>query len=350
MRLPLLIILKFTLQLSRATISGTYSSFNWQVHVFHYIIKNFEPSQITLFLPNPKNEEFYNINHVLKNVVSNVSIMIVDTSSIKANNSMFQHPSFWYPRLTNMFVIVYLSKNLVVHNGVNKIESIIDLMVDIAPRPIRPRCLLIIFGSIQVPKHIIQHISLYAWSKKFIDFTTLVLQQTVSPSILQFKVSNQSITYHYYNPFLNRHFYGLYNPSIDLFPGKLQNLYGYKLVVAATNNPPYVILTRNETGYPILNHIGANHRMLRILRKAMNFTFELAPSTFEYYTEGHNESLVFKLMTGEINLSMNHLFLNKANAYLDKLGKNCNNNFYLLRMLLNCFFHMNLYRKKYYYD
>lgn len=289
------------------TLTPSLQTCHWMHHVFDYIVATFHPTVITLFVPESKSEEFHRVDCILKSVISN-TMLRVDLEQLHCNASIFQLVVFSYPRKLNFYVVVYPSIDLM--TNLSKFKLSLDLMVDIAPRPTRPRLLLILFGYETLPKTLIESVLLFAWSRKFLDFTI---------------IDQFSVTYHYYNPFLQRYFFDSYVQGVNLFPNKLSNLYGYRLKAAATNNPPYVILKRNETGHPLLDRkTGSSFRTLRILAKQMNFTYEFPPSSFEYYNEDSKESLFERIYRGEINLSMNQLFISKTTMPFDKLGEEIN--------------------------
>ncbi|OXU21695.1 hypothetical protein TSAR_016957 [Trichomalopsis sarcophagae] len=278
---------------------------HWMQHLLDYIVATLRPTLITLFVPMSKDEDFRLADCFLKSAISNTTVLIVDLEQLYLNASIFQLVVFDYPRRINFYAVIYPSIELM--RDSSRLKDSLDLMVEIAPRPSRPRVLLILFGSKTLPQTLVDSILLFAWSRKFLDFTI---------------VDQLSVTYHYYNPFLERFFLGRYAQGVNLFPDKLTNLYGYRLKAAATKNPPYVLLERNETGYPLLDRkIGSSFRTLRILANKMNFTYEFPPSSFEYYNEGNEESLFERMYQGEINLSTNHLFIRKTTTQFDKLER-----------------------------
>ena len=305
------------------------STCNWMQHVFAYIAETFRPVQISLFVPDPRNEEFFHANYILRSIMRNTSTLVINTSRLDASAPIFKLPVFDYPRRTNFYVVLYPTANLMIntsHHNVDEIYSILDLMVEIATTPTRPRYLLIFYGVTDVPGSVLESVLLRAWARKFLDFTIMVLSRSLFHSTLDYySIDEETVTYHYYNPFLQKYYSGTYTAETSLFPKKLMNLHKYLLKVAVTNNPPYLILERNATGYPILNRVGSQFRTLRILSTVMNFTYEFAPSATEFYfiDDGcvDKNSLFYRLLEGEINLSVNHLFIRRTNANYTRLGE-----------------------------
>lgn len=111
----------------------------------------------------------------------------------------------------------------------------------------------------------------YAWSRKVLDFTIIeATQPDVSQYLLAPKSSAVLPIIHQLNPFKKEYLRENWNKNtINLFPNKFDNLYGYPLRIKAVNNPPFTVAEFNDRDEPI--KIGGAHlRLIKTFIKELN--------------------------------------------------------------------------------
>lgn len=64
--------------------------------------------------------------------------------------------------------------------------------------------------------------------------------------------SQNPVSVHQYNPFINVYKNKNYSSKVAIFPDKLQNLNGLEMKVSSFNNPPTLFVTRNSSGFPMM--------------------------------------------------------------------------------------------------
>ena len=250
----------------------------------HQSYFKFKFHQITIF-----KDDFTNNNDIvdifIQNVSSHAPTVLIDSAKIQntGDNRTLCTPVFKHPRSSTFFVILINHHNNFYLNHINYIVE--NILARLSPIPVRPRCLVILFSDNVAAENKWIHISSYAWSLKFLDFT--IVQVNSDDTI----ISN-------YNPFNNSYNIEYLTQEIDIFPDKLSNMYKYPLKFPIWHIPPFSIVYKNSLK-EITRIEGGDYIFLETFSHVMNFTRQPVRLTFKNFTY---KFMMNKLENNEINL------------------------------------------------
>lgn len=139
----------------------------------------------------------------------------------------------------------------------------------------RPKVLLLKSQSPKSFDNVWRKFLKFMWSNRFLDVTILEVRKNARGNFLweQFaKVESVAVVVQrFFNPFTRRFTEGeIGNVSVQLFPNKVQNLFGYKMKVGYFHYPPYVRIIRNQSR-ALLTIEGPDYELVKIMGETMNF-------------------------------------------------------------------------------
>ena len=250
---------------------------NWYNELIEYIRQNSKFYQITCILGNPKNLTSTSDEIIRKiPVITEVPILIHYAKQGDKNfieNKKIPEITFSYRSMTLFIIIDDQTSN-------NKfLLHAIDYISRLSENRIRPRCLII---KIRDKKATYNELLKYLWSKKYLDATIIKVFERNERRIPQ-RISYQqeethlNTTIHNFNPFRNI-FTEKGIPSMlseaDLFPEKLQNLYGRKMNVGIFHRPPFINVRKNSSGH-VLEAFGSEMETAKLLSQRMKFVINI---------------------------------------------------------------------------
>lgn len=255
--------------------------------------------QTTVFITNSvkcKNPHNFFFKKILSHSPT-VTIDISDTNNL-TNTSLIM-PIFKNPRKSSNFII-YAEET---DQYLNKMCQIIDLLANMSPILMRPKCLLIFWNENLEPEKEIYKILRYAWDKKFLDFTVMIKN-----------VSNL-INLVYYNPFTQTYKWKILRNTSKIFPNKIKNVNKYPLVMPGFSWAPFVIIKKNDDEIPDARGIDYDY----IKMMAVKFNFKPEFKIIKY----NNDSVLMDII--QMGLATNDLTMTTMIHPIRQLsyGKKC---------------------------
>ncbi|XP_017794597.1 PREDICTED: uncharacterized protein LOC108576164 [Habropoda laboriosa] len=186
---------------------------------------------------------------------------ILPTSCISLNDSVPAIlPSFRTSHGTLIFY-AYVSKNL---PNVKQMDDMIRVIVHDNNRP-----KVLLLTILEEENCSFEVFLKKMWQRQVIDVMILEVSKSDSHEI--------AIKVHQYNPFTNVYDRQPYKSSMQWFPNKMTNLYGYPLKVYIVERLGHIWMTKNSEGYPVIYN-GSDAKALKVLARAMNFSIALVPN------------------------------------------------------------------------
>lgn len=285
------------------------------VNTFCYLtpenLKKFKSNQITIITDSGKDNDMQkNTNLLLQCISLEKSVILMSLASLTdTRNDYITHQFLSHDFDYNTLFIVILSvESHEKQHILSKFMGTLDFITNLSPNMAKPNCLLITHYSWLPTSKSNELLLVHAWQKRFLDVTILqCAQKNVS--------CEYRMTVAHYNPFTDRYYSHCFTPSMDIFPKKLQNMYGYPLKVSVLKvvvRPPAVNFERNSSGYPI-NINGPDWYTMLCFSTKMNFSIILVAPNVTAYDElipGQQNMRTFDLIErGNIDLSGNQMFL-----------------------------------------
>ena len=194
------------------------------------IMESVKPYQITIFIDNNKASDIPQYSILLHKLQNQSNVILDYAHLIKYGNSrLIRLPGFSDLRQSTMYLAIHSQLNDK-QNLLETVKQYIDHLVQIAPRAMRPKFLIVLFNKYLSSCDTLRPIFTYSWSQKFLDFT-----------IIQLKLSHGYIAESYmfhYNPFYNVCSQEILLRKNSIFPDKLIDLNWITLKVPAYINPP----------------------------------------------------------------------------------------------------------------
>ncbi|KAJ8668438.1 hypothetical protein QAD02_010101 [Eretmocerus hayati] len=272
------------------------------------ILSKYHPHHITLFLPNRAESEDFGITEKLvRYLPMNTSTVIINSpvQEDAENKITVYHEILQNPRGNTILISILPATNEdEIFSSVNIFKRSLRLIKESSYRR-RPRYLVIVATNGTDPKNFVTNILSLAWAEKFLDVTVLQwLQKSDS--------CNTNIIVQSYNPFTDSYLHERYTPGMIMFPNKLKDMHQYPLKVSILRRPPRLDFTMNLSGH-IESINGSDYHQLKMISKILNFPIMfIAPNTTNYdeiFLLGDNRTIVNMIAQGEIDYSMNILFI-----------------------------------------
>ena len=181
--------------------------YDWVSILNQWIVNNANVHQVTIFVNSSNTGYLQKYNSVFKNIYSIIPSISIDIAS--SINETITSPIFNNPRDISLYLILHSDFG----SDISELQYIIDYLVQLSPKSTRPHCLIIYCTNKQNSDDDYKQILVYAWMKKFLDFSILEIHQNKSLRPLL----------HFYNPFYDQHKRKYLNSQIAIFPEKLHN-------------------------------------------------------------------------------------------------------------------------------
>jgi hypothetical protein len=259
-------------------------------NIFVNHIRQINPYQITIFR-NSSVSMSVEEDFVIKDILILLPTVIIDVSNTKLlnNSSIVKMPAFEYPRKTTIYV-VFLSKLLYSERfHLEDFKNLLEFLVSISPRTIRPKCLLLYLKSSSLSKSWLQSILRYAWFMRFLDFSIIRIHSKYDDLL--------NTTMYYYNPFTSNFYGEIYTSKTELFPDKLIDMKGYVLKIPFIYMPPLMTVSIFNESF-IFD--GDGIKLLRSFGEVINYTIQvivtetIPPGNLSLKYLIHNSSTLFK--------------------------------------------------------
>ena len=246
-----------------STIQKTYTNQeDWINSLIKHINADKVTHQVVVFINKSEMQNVLDQDDIVQKLIQQVPVLFIDLSEDKCGsiNRSLSLPFFINPRQASIYIIL-----------VNNIESELRSIIDLSAHSLittRPKTLFVVYQNSRIVYEDIQIILLYAWSKKFLDF-----------SVIEVNVSKSSVNYkpfiYNFNPFYNKTYKSYVYSNAIIFPDKLKNLNHYPLKIPIFHSPPYIVVNESESGQ-LISVKGVAFPMVIIAAKSMNFKIEYA--------------------------------------------------------------------------
>ncbi|KAL7299862.1 hypothetical protein TKK_0007194 [Trichogramma kaykai] len=168
------------------------------------------------------------------------------------------------------------------------VKTYVDKYSQMFPNSNRPKTLVILLGIKSKSASHIKSISKYGWSKQFLD--------------ISFVQEDDACVVKMYNPFSTELMKKTINDKPEeIFPNKLLNVFGQKMVIGVNSEDKLVIVERNESEHAI-GVLKPLYNETKLVLKSMNFSIDsIVEIKDTKYPQGLN-ILIEKLRNNEVNL------------------------------------------------
>lgn len=268
----------------------------WVEPLVDQIRSELQPYQVTIFTNSKINPVWSKGRFGIQRILADIPTVAVDLGQLESSSkeNLMNLPTLRHPRKVSLHVIIhYLTESD--HEDLSKqLWNFFDFFVEVSDLPRRPECLMIIFiDNLVKTNELFKNITEYAWTKKFLDLTILVIDVATL---------NSRPHLFNYNPFKNTYEDQLWDPNkTSLFPDKLRDMNNYTLRTAVFNYPPYLIIySDNNSSRPKID--GIHYPLMSILSSYFNFTILSIREVDNRRTLTLVETLYNLTSTGVINL------------------------------------------------
>ncbi|XP_033177737.1 uncharacterized protein LOC100745664 isoform X1 [Bombus impatiens] len=219
------------------------------------VLRRIKFSDVQLVAQNPYGNNLGIINEIYKIVAQTIP-----TSYISVNDSDPLELSSSQVSQATLILYIYIGKT---SPNFEQTENIIRAIVS----KNRPKILLI--TMMEEADCNFEPLLKQTWHNHWIDIEILELSKLNRHTI--------AAKVHRYNPFTNVYDQRPYVSGIELFPNKVDNLYGYPIKIGMLKRPGYLWYTKNSQGYPVM-YRGPDVKLIKTLARIMNFTIAVYPS------------------------------------------------------------------------
>ena len=276
----------------------------WISDLFKYFQKS-NTFQTLLFVDHENNVKYSKIKDLVSEISTKIPSKVIDFQKVtqELENNRFSTTKVLSLNSKSQIIIIQFLKT--------DLFEKINILNKLSGPYTRPRCLLILLDGEKIIYEKVLH---YAWTKKFIDFTILELQNRESKKD---NFLNNSLQYYpfeiaqlySFNPFTQIYINKTYSTELQFFPDKLQDLNGHEIKVGSFNFPPSLYVKRNDSGYPV-EVFGEDAKIVKAISEAMNFTICEVSSEDDWFgksscDKNKTEGLLRKLLHNEIQLFTN---------------------------------------------
>ena len=233
-------------------------------------------------------------NSMINKIISELPSVLIDFSVMKTrgDNRSLHLPIFDRPRDTILSILIF--DNNIFH--VQQLNQTLKSIVNIAPTTIRPKCLALLLNVVDSEVDGLKNILMHSWSLKYLDFSVALIYSGNHIDILS------------YNPFTNTFFQEQLNLTTNIFPDKLLNMHRYQISAPIFDDPPHVIVRRDDAGHPeVVEGLVTNY--CRFLAKRMNFTLQLKID-LNINDDDLNRDTLFRLLAEDkVDMSMSPMLV-----------------------------------------
>ena len=231
------------------------------------LILNINSYQLTIFVNITKLDDFMQLDKFIRSIVQQIPSVKIDPMLMQMshNNPLFLIPVLQNSRQSSIHLILYYKfyDDEIIH--LNNLKYYIDLFSQIAPRPMRPKCLIVFLQDSAVNStKFFRKILQYGWSKKFLNLCILEVNFARD-------VNEMHIFIHDFDPFHKNFTKKSFNPDIKIFTDKLVNVNKHPLKLPVYNFPPFMMYQANEKG-DVAHVDGVRYHLTNTIIDIMNFS------------------------------------------------------------------------------
>ncbi|XP_031786661.2 uncharacterized protein LOC116417462 [Nasonia vitripennis] len=268
----------------------------WANPLVNQIKSQLEPYQVTIFTNSEINSVWDIGRYEIQRILADIPTVAVDLGLLESpsKENLMSLPTLRQPRKVSLHVIIHYVTKSDNEDLSKQLWDFFDFFVEASDIPRRPKCLMIIFIDYLVETNeLLRNITEYAWTKKFLDLTILVVDVA--------DLKSRPYLFNY-NPFKNTYEHQVWDPNkTTLFPDKLRDMNNYTLRTTVFNYPPYLIIdSDNNSTKP--NMDGIYYPLMRILSSYFNFTMLSIGEVDNSRTLALVETLYNLTSTGAVNL------------------------------------------------
>ncbi|OXU24405.1 hypothetical protein TSAR_004147 [Trichomalopsis sarcophagae] len=268
----------------------------WVNPLVNQIKSQLEPYQVTIFTNSEINSVWDTGRYEIQRILADIPMVAVDLGLLESSSkeNLMSLPTLRQPRKVSLHVILHYVTKSDNEDLSKHLWDFFDIFVEASDIPRRPKCLMIIFiDDLVETNELLRNITEYAWTKKFLDLTILVVDVA--------DLKSRPYLFNY-NPFKNTYEHQLWDPNkTTLFPDKLRDMNNYTLRTTVFNYPPYLIIdSDNNSTRP--NMDGIYYPLMSILSSYLNFTMLSIGELGNSRTLVLVETLYNLTSTGAVNL------------------------------------------------
>lgn len=153
------------------------------------------------------------------------------------------------------------------YQNVSHLTKAINFVSDLSPNRSRPKVLFIFLK--QTTFKSCDNLLRLMWYQDFMDATAVSIFTKKNYVNHYFSKEPQGIILRYFNPHTNVTKTINFSSSVQWFPDKARNLYGYNLTVVTSTIPPEIFSTKNKEGQQ--EYSGLGWLRAKSLSETMNF-------------------------------------------------------------------------------
>lgn len=236
---------------------------NWVDRLTRYIQTDLRNFQAILIVDDSADTHDTRITDIARKIQKTVSTQVMQLKSTGKNLGWFLQQKL---DATTLLIITEDFQQNPKYTGTTKTN---DFLIRLLGKRIRPKCLMIALPNKDEPMY--RKLLQYMWANYFLDFTILEVRERQNKRSFYQNVHQQVTTLHYFNPFKKVYTKKDYKTDINLFPNKLEDLYGFEMKVGSFHSPPYVFVKRNLSNY-LVNISGEDAQVIKALSRKMNFS------------------------------------------------------------------------------
>lgn len=182
-------------------------------------------------------------------------------------------------------MIVYHSDDL------QDVNLFIDFLASLSPVEKRSKTLILLHHEGSIADENIFQLLRYAWGKKFLDFTVIVLNCSDN-------ITTDPMTYNL-NPFFNRMDKKVLDKIVEIFPNKLHNVNEYDIHLPEDSKSSFSVITNKK-----IFSVDSDYMLVELIFKTMNFNIvkEKLSINRDYVIDSHELSRLHYNMFSQITL------------------------------------------------
>ena len=235
----------------------------WINHLTNCITLNLKVSQV-IFLTAGHEQNLDSKNEAVIRTISNRLSTRKIYFSIDDFHDQIAVLKFTEDPRSSLFVIISSQGD----QELSQLYGPITFVSNLSPSRSRPKCLILLSEMVEYDSY--EKVLRFMWSNDFLDATILTLSTPRSEqNYFLLNHLQYQVRIHHFNPHNDTINVENYSPRIQWFPDKVRDLHGYKLKVAFRDNPPFVIVKRDESEHEFITGVGMTK--MKALSKSMNF-------------------------------------------------------------------------------
>jgi hypothetical protein len=233
-------------------------------------------NKVTIFTSHKSFEQ----DIFIKKISSQLPTLIINSVQIEFNGTNISLNLPIYKKMKNTKLFIALHDSVDPDLCLKHLYEIVNFIVYLSPITTRPMFLVVLFSKNLPGEENLKKFLSYGWSLKFLNLSIIKVNTHT--------LYSESMILSY-NPFRQIYVNEQFNATTDIFPDKLNNMWGYRFNVLYYHKPPFFIITKDKKK-GTENIQGISYSFLKILTNKMNFSLEM-----EKLNNTSNWSEMFKL-------------------------------------------------------